>query len=182
MESTKFGFVVSGKIPEDLMDNVSEVQIRVNSPVFQYGRVRTTSCHFIGYQNIINPGMGCLEDELRSLWEKEHSIGVLGNETHTDDDRATEIIREGVYFDKVLKQYVTPLPFNGKEEFLKTNESSARARTRNQQILMLKNSDYMKSGVDAFQKMIDMNAVEKINGDEESVVLVLFTLEVGSES
>ena len=41
-----------------------------------------------------------LEDELRALWEKEHSIGVLGNKTHTDDDRATEIIKEGVYFDK----------------------------------------------------------------------------------
>ena len=100
-----------------------------------------------------------LEHEHKFLWEKELCLRVQGKETHSDDDKAKSIVREGLYFDEVNKQYVTPLPFNGKEEFLKSNESSARARTRNQQYLMLKDSDYRKGGVDALQKMVERSKV-----------------------
>ena len=136
----------------------------------------STACHFLGYQNVINPGEGDLEDELRCLWEKELSLGVLGKETHTDDARARSIVKEGVYFDEDSKQYVTPLPFNGKEEFLRTNEASARARTRNQQYLMLKDQNYMKGGVEAFEKMVEKNAVERVkdsDGEEGEVICFL---------
>ena len=57
-------------------------------------------------------------------------MGVLANETHSDDEKARKIVSSGVKFDHHNTQYITPLPFNGKEEFLKTNEFLARARTR----------------------------------------------------
>ena len=76
-------------------------------------------------------------------------------------------------------QYVTPLPFNGKQEFLLSNERIARARTRNQQVIMLRSPDYMKGGVEAFQKMVDIHAIEKvelgedIEGEEETIICYL---------
>ena len=49
-------------------------------------------------------------------------------------------------------QYVTFLPFNGKEDFLKTNEYLTRVRTRNQHRLMLKYVDYMDGGLKPLRK------------------------------
>ena len=124
-----------------------------------------TSCYFIGYQNVISPDNDDLEDEVRCLWEKEHSLGVLKNETHTNDDLAREIFSKGVSFDSETNQFVTQLPFNGKEIFLKSNEGIARARTRNQHKQMLGNHKYMEGGCQAFQKMIERNAVERVTED-----------------
>ena len=129
-------------------------------------KVLETSCHFIGYQNIICSEEKDLEDELRALWEKEHSLGVLSDEIHSNDDLARKIFKEGVTFDEQSSQYVTPLPFNGKQIFLKSNEFLARVRTRNQHRLMMKNKEYKDGSQEAFQKMVDKQAVEKIN--EES--------------
>ena len=161
LQPTIFGYAVSGRIPPTLTSSIRDVQVGFNSPLIVVGEeVPEISCHFIGYQNILCPGEGDLEDEIRCLWEKEHSLGVLKNETHTNDDQARQIFKEGVSFDHESGQFLTPLPFNGKEEFLKSNEAQARSRTRNQQGQMLNNVDYMKGGCEAFQKMIDRKAVE----------------------
>ena len=160
LEPTHFGYAVSGNIPTELSGNIKEIQTGCISP-----KVLETSCHFIGYQNIICSEENDLEDELRALWEKEHSLGVLSDETHSDDDLARKIFREGVTFDEQSSQYVTPLPFNGKQIFLMSNEFLARVRTRNQHRLMMKNKEYKDGSQEAFQKMVDKQAVEKINED-----------------
>ena len=46
----------------------------------------------------------------------------MANETHSNDDKARKIFSGTVKFDHQNNQYITPLPFNGKEEFLNTNE------------------------------------------------------------
>ena len=162
LEPTVFGYAVSGNIPPTLTEKIQELQVGCINPSIVTDREVETSCHFIGYQNIFCPGEGDLEDEVRCLWEKEHSLGVLKDETHTNDDLAREIFKGGVSFDNTSNQYVTPLPFNGKEEFLKSNEYLARLRTRNQHRLMLKDINYMEGGCQAFQKMVDRKAVEKV--------------------
>ena len=67
-----------------------------------------------------------------------------------------------MYFDEVNKQYVTPLPFNGKEEFLRTNEASAKARSKSQQYLVVKDHNYMGGCMEAFGKMLENRAIETI--------------------
>ena len=116
-------------------------------------------------QNILCPDNSDLEDELRCLWEKEHSLGVLKDETHTNDDLAREIFREGVTFNNVNNQYVTPLPFNEKQEFLRSNEYLARLRIKNQHRQMLKDIKYMEGGCEAFQKMVNRQADEQVPKD-----------------
>ena len=166
LEPTVFGYAVSGNVPPELAGSIEEIQAGCINPTIIRDKQLETSCHFIGYQNIICPEENDLEDEVRALWEKELSLGVLPEETHSNDDLARQIFREGVKFDEQTGQYVTPLPFNGKEIFLKTNEFLARVRTRYQHKVMLNNKDYMEGGCQAFQKMVDKKAVEKIT--EES--------------
>ena len=98
----------------------------------------------------------------------------MKNETHSDDDKARLIFKEGVSFDNVNNQYVTPLPFNGKEEFLKSNEYLTRVRTRNQHRLMLKDVDYMDGGCEAFKKMVDRGAVERVTKEMPQGKVVCF--------
>ena len=180
LEPTVFGYAVSGDIPPTLITNMQELQEGCMNPSIVTDREAETSCYFIGYQNILCPENNDLEDELRCLWEKEHSLGVLKDETHTNDDLAREIFREGVTFDNANNQYVTPLPFNGKQEFLKSNEYLARLRTRNQHRQMLRNINYMEGGCDAFQKMVDRQAVEKVSKDwpQGNIICYLVTLEI----
>ena len=89
---------------------------------------------------------------MKCLWEKELCLGIMKNETHSNDDRAREIFSEGVKFDKKNNMYITPLPFNGKEEFLKTNEAVARVRTRNQHRQMCRDYKYMEGGLHLLRK------------------------------
>ena len=49
IENTKFGYVVSGKIPKCLVNSVSEMQVGLTSPIIQKEGVVSTACHFIGY-------------------------------------------------------------------------------------------------------------------------------------
>ena len=78
LEPTVFVYAVSGKIPSSLTNTTQEVQVGCISPVIVPDEdIKDTSCMFIGYQNILCPGEDNLEDEVRCLWEKEHSLGVL---------------------------------------------------------------------------------------------------------
>ena len=175
LEPTVFGYAVSGKIPSSLIGATQELQVGCISPqIVTDDDCKETSCMFIGYQNILCPGEGDLEDEIRCLWEKEHSLGVLKDETHSNDDQARLIFKEGVSFDEVNNQYVTPLPFNGKEEFLKSNEYLTRLRTRKQHIQMLKDVNYMDGGCEAFQKMVDRGAVERVTKEMPQGKVVCF--------
>ena len=97
--------------------------------------------------------------------EKEHSLGVLSQETHSDDDLAREIFREVVGFNLDTNQYVTPLTYNGKQVFLKPNKFMSQSRARIQHKLMFKDEKYMSGGCEAFQKMKDMDAIEKVTCD-----------------
>ena len=91
----------------------------------------------------------------------------MKNETHSNDDRAREIFSEGVKFDEKNNMYISPLPFNGKEEFLKTNEAVARVRTRNQHRQMCREPKYLTDGIEVFKKMVEQQAVERVNSDEK---------------
>ena len=133
LEGTKFGYVPSGKVPQVLKSRVRELQMGCFSPSIDNKVRYEISYNFMGFQSMMNPGEAnqdeSLGEELRCLWEKELCLGIMKDESHSNDDRAREIFSEGVKFDQENNMYVTPLPFNGKEIFLKTNEAVARART-----------------------------------------------------
>ena len=69
------------------------------------------SCNFIGFQSLLNPGElnqdESLGEELKCLWEKELCLGIMKNETHSNDDRAREIFSEAVKFDEKNNMYIT---------------------------------------------------------------------------
>lgn len=95
LEHTIFGYAVSGKVPEALRHSTYNLQVGYIVPVLAQHSTATPDM-FIGYQEMVIPDYGGLEHVVRCLWEKEQSLGVMKNETHTDDDEARRIFKEVV--------------------------------------------------------------------------------------
>ena len=53
LEPTHFGYAVNINIPTELSGSIEEILAGCSSPVIITNKVLETSCHFIGYQNII---------------------------------------------------------------------------------------------------------------------------------
>ena len=169
IEDTKFGYSVSGRIPEQLRKESYELQANVVIPVLSFNVTidGIEDDFFQGFQATLSPEYDSLDNLVRITWEKELSLGVLKNETHTDDERARQIFKDGVRFDIEQGQFSTPLPFNGKEIFLQTNERQARLRTVRQNLLMVQNEQHLTGGMTAFQKMKDIEAIELVTPEME---------------
>ena len=169
LEKTEFGYAVSGKIPNYLKNESYDLQSNIVVPVLALNaNVRGIDDeYFKGYQATLSPDYENFDNLIRLSWEKELSLGVLKNETHTDDEKAKKIFKEGVKFDKIKKQFSTPLPFNGKEVFLLTNEIQARSRTIKQNLLMAEDKKHLIGGTTAFQKMKDIDAIELVTPEME---------------
>ena len=169
LEYTTFGYAVSGKVPKKLIPHTYDLQVGMITPTLvnnvSVSPQISEDQYFQGYQAILSHDYENLDNMIRISWEKELSLGVLRNETHTDDDKAKEIFQKGVEFDNILGQFVTPLPFNGKEVFLPTNERQARIRTYRQNELMERNKNYLEGGIEAFEKMKNTDSVELVTPD-----------------
>ena len=111
LEPTVFGYAVSGDVPATLAKTVQELQVGYISPTVINDQIEETSCKFIGCQ---------------IMFKSEEIV------THTKDDLVKQKGKVGVNCDKVKTQYVIPLPFNRKLDFLQCNEYLARIRARNQ--------------------------------------------------
>ena len=123
LEQTIFGYAISGKVPDKLLPKCHDTESNYVVPILCQDRNVITCTpydeYFPGYQAGLSPDFDNLDNMVRMCWEKELSLGVLKNETHTDDEKAINIVKEGITFDKKTGQFSTPLPFNGKEFFLK---------------------------------------------------------------
>ena len=166
LEQTIFGYCVSGKIPDKLLSNAYDIESNTIVPIIVHNR-HISECqmgdeYFPGYQAILSPDYENLDNMVRMCWEKELSLGVMKNETHTDDEKAIKVVKEGITFDNELGQFSTPLPFNGKEIFLKSNIRQARLRTFRENEKMNKDKKYLVGGIEAFNKMKENNSIEKI--------------------
>ena len=75
LEGTKYGYVPSGKVPQELKSRVKELQMGCFSPSIESKMKYEISHHFIGFQSLLNPRdlnqEESLEEELKCLWEKE---------------------------------------------------------------------------------------------------------------
>ena len=165
LQPTIYGWAVSGKIPEHLLSNIKEIGTACSIPRVAKGlKAHRTSCRLTGSRVTISPDyqQDDLEDMVKVMWDQEVAFGVSQNETSPEDDMARNIVLQDIRFDEENKQFVTPLPFNGKEEFLHPNHYQAGVRVRIQHTKMLRDEEYMKGGTAAFQKMVDYKAVEKV--------------------
>ena len=166
LEQTVFGYSISGKVPDKLIPKTKNLEINKAVPILAQDRnISTcTPCdeYFPGYQAGLSPDFDNLDNMVRMCWEKELSLGVLRNETHTDDEKAINIVKEGIKFDEKAGQFSTPLPFNGKEIFLKSNERQARIRTYRENEKMFRDKKYLVGGSEAFQKMRDTESIEMV--------------------
>ena len=173
IEQTMFGYAISGKIPESLLKDTKDLQANQSIPVIAYrAEVNCVTETFQGYEETLSPEYGGLDHITRILWEKELSLGVMKGETHSNDEKAVDLFKEGISFDENESQFVTKLPFNGKEEFLSDNMKSTIVRTYGQNNKMAKFKDYLTGSVGAMDKMISTRSVEKVTPDmgEGSIV------------
>lgn len=172
LEQTIFGYAISGKVPDKLMPKSRDTESNYVVPILCQDRNVITCTpydeYFPGYQAGISPDFDNLDNMVRMCWEKELSLGVLKNETHTNDEKAINIVKEGIKFDKKAGQFSTPLPFNGKEIFLRSNERQARVRTHRENEKMYRNNKYLIGGTEAFEKMRENAAIERVTPDMAS--------------
>ena len=96
------------------------------------------------------------------------SLGDMRNETHTGDEKAVKIVKEGIKFDEKAGQYSTPLTLDDKEIFLKTNEMQAGIRTHRDYEKMLRDDKYFIGGTEAFSKMLDTESIERVKTEMAS--------------
>ena len=101
LESTMFGYAISGKIPSKLVSSSYDVQAGIVIPVLTHNVSvshladvfddTSVDDSFNGFQAIISNESENLDNLVRMSWEKELSLGVMKNETHTDDEKAIQI-------------------------------------------------------------------------------------------
>ena len=172
LEQTIFGYSISGKVPNKLIPKSHNIENNKVVPILAQDRNISTCVpfdeYFPGYQAGLSPEFDNLDNMVRMCWEKELSLGVMKNETHTNDEKAVKIVKEGIKFDEKVGQYSTPLPFNGKEIFLKTNEMQARVRTHKENEKMFRDHNYLVGGTEAFSKMLDTESIERVTAEMAS--------------
>ena len=79
IEDTKFGYAVSGRIPEQLRKESYELQANVVIPVLSFNVTidGIEDDYFQGFQAILSPECDNLDNLVRITWEKELSLDVL---------------------------------------------------------------------------------------------------------
>ena len=144
LDQTLFGTTLSGIIPWCLRHKTEYVQANFVRPML----VEDNEQHVIQLQSDIRPGDPALLQDICFLWAKEN-LGIHKDELHGDDVEADRIFKESFSRDNDGR-FTVALPFKPeKKKMLKTNEFKARARTRKEQLKMIKDPGYGKKVITA---------------------------------
>ena len=158
LEQTIFGYSISGKVPEKLLPKTHNIENNKVVPVFAHDRNISTCVpcdeYFPGCQAGLSPEFDNRDNMV--------SLGDMRNRTCTGDEKAVKIAKEGIKFDEKAGQYLTPLSFDDKEIFLKTNEIQAGIRTHRDNEKMLRNDKDLIRETEAFSEMFDTESIERV--------------------
>ena len=158
LDQTLFGLTLSGIIPQSLRDRTEYIQANFIRPMLAEDNEK----HVIRLESDVKPDNAALLLDISFLWAKE-SLGIRKDELHGDDVEADRIFKESFTRDD-QGRFTVALPFKPeKKKMLKTNEYKARARTRKEQLKMIKDTMYGMKVVAAHKKMIDGDYAELIN-------------------
>ena len=157
LEPTIFGTAISGEVPLELRDkkkvvcafSVPILTKEIDVPYYQEDE---------SYFSIRKDPMLL---NLEFLNEQE-SIGISQKEMHGDDSKAWEHFIQTTKKNKDTS-YEVRMPFNSRIEKLEDNIKKEAARTRAEQIQMIRSPDYMKAMLRAHETFIETESVERVN-------------------
>ena len=160
-DPTYFGLIVSGKVPDDLVENITTNTSTVTPQIVK------EQTHFTNkMENRVDAVFFHKEHKLRHsleiMWDKE-TLGVYQHELHNNDKAALESFKATVKKDPLSGQYEVGLPFNERMGELKDNFYQAKARTIKEHEKMLLDKEYANLFRENFNTLLENKYVEKVN-------------------
>ena len=154
LEPTEFGIAISGRVPEELRENLETIStynimpkiVEINrGPLFK----------------VEEDDEMLVRENLRILGSQE-AIGVANNEMHGEEKLAWE------HFIKTTRrineeEFEVRMPFNEKVHLLKSNRSRAVGRTRTEQKQMIASEKYKEAMLAAHQVFVERDSVEIVD-------------------
>ena len=164
-EMTHFGLIVSGKVPEDLIECIT-----TNKAILTPKIVKVKPTFEDKMQNMAGEIFFNEEHKLRHnleiIWDKE-TLGIYKHELHNNDEAALKSFKATVKKDSSSGQYEVGLPFNERKNDLKDNFFQAKARAIREQQNMLSNQEYATLFQENFNTLIKNKYVEQVDMQEK---------------
>ena len=164
-DSTYFGLIVSGRVPDDLVGNITTHKATVTPQIVGEKTIfaNTTQNRV---EEVFFQEQHKLRHSLEIMWDKE-TLGVYQHELHNNDKAALESFKSTVKKDPLSGQYEVGLPFNERKKDLKDNFYQAKARAVKEQEKMLSDKEYATLFRDNFNTLLENRYVERVNMNEK---------------